>query len=88
MTCDAVQSLLHPYIDGELAPAQATAVAEHLASCDACSSDYQSLLTTVQTLREGLVQYQAPDVLRARIRGALRDAPHDSTVVASRLSWS
>jgi anti-sigma factor RsiW len=87
MTCDAMRPLLDPYVDGELAPERAAAVADHLSSCAACSSEYEGVLRTVQTLREGLVRHHAPDVLRARIRGALREAAATSVPAARRDRW-
>ena len=84
MTCDAVRPLLHPYVDGELTPERAELVADHLVSCPACSGEYASLLATVHSLREGLVRYQAPDVMRARILGALRETHRAAAPTARR----
>ena len=92
MNCPSTRELLSAYIDGELPPDQATEIAEHLASCAACSRDYEALLATVRTLREGLVQFRAPDLLRARVRTALREeqeaAASTPTVRrGSRVAW-
>lgn len=73
MSCAATRERLSAYVDGELPPDQAAEIAEHLSSCAACAREYEAVLKTVQTLREGLVRHHAPDVLRARIRAALRD---------------
>jgi anti-sigma factor RsiW len=88
MTCDDTRAMLDPHIDGELASDQAAAVADHLISCAACSAEYEALLRTVQTLREGLVRYHAPDVLRARIRGALRETPAAHLPAPRRDRWA
>ena len=85
MNCDQTRELLDAYVDGELPAAQAIAVAEHLATCAECSEAYEQLLTTVRTLREGLVKYRAPDLLRARVRSALREEQEErpATVTAA-----
>jgi anti-sigma factor RsiW len=92
MNCAPTRELLSAYIDGELPPDQATEIAEHLASCAACSRDYDAMVATVGTLREGLVQFRAPDLLRARVRTALREEqePAASTPTVrrgSRVAW-
>ena len=73
MNCAQTRELLNAYIDGELPPDEAMAVSEHLTTCAECSRIYEELLTTVRTLREGLTKYRAPDLLRARVRSALRE---------------
>jgi anti-sigma factor RsiW len=85
------------YVDGELPPQQAAAVAAHLATCFACSADYETMLETVRSLRGGLERYTAPDVLRARIRTAVAATPSESAqgslptmitpVAGRRASW-
>jgi anti-sigma factor RsiW len=71
MTCTQCQELLDAYIDGELPAAEAAAVREHLASCAECARDHAALAATSRRIGETLVKYQAPDVLKARIRVAL-----------------
>lgn len=68
---------LSAYVDGELPPAEATAVARHLTTCVHCSAEYQVMLDTVSLLRSELERYTAPDVLRARIRGAIAATPSE-----------
>jgi anti-sigma factor RsiW len=86
---------LSAYVDGELPPDQAAAVAEHLATCFSCSSEYETMLETVGILRTQLQPYAAPDVLRARIRTAIASTPsggaverHQSADVQSTRGWS
>lgn len=74
MTCAANRELLSAYVDGELAPDEAAAIAGHLTTCADCAREYEAALGTVRALREGLVRHRAPDVLRARIRASLREA--------------
>jgi len=66
---------LSAYVDGELSPADATSVARHLATCAHCAAEYQIMLDTVSLLRSELERFTAPDVLRARIRGAIATTP-------------
>jgi mycothiol system anti-sigma-R factor len=73
MSCAETRELLSAYVDGELPPDRAAEVADHLASCAACAREYESTLETVRALREGLVRHRAPDVLRARVRAAIRE---------------
>ncbi|HTK48542.1 MAG TPA: anti-sigma factor [Gemmatimonadaceae bacterium] len=73
MSCPITREALGAYVDGELAPDEAATVAEHLTTCADCARDYDAVLETVRTLREGLVRHRAPDVLRARVRAALRE---------------
>jgi anti-sigma factor RsiW len=90
MSCTANREILSAYVDGELPAPQALGLSEHLTSCTDCASEYESILKTVQTLRESLVRYRAPDVLRARVRAALREErrPQVSLVpTATRLPW-
>jgi anti-sigma factor RsiW len=82
MTCASVRDLLSAYVDGELPPEQAAEIAEHLTSCAACAADADAMLQTVRTLREGLVRHRAPDVLRARVRAAIRGEKAPVTIVA------
>jgi anti-sigma factor RsiW len=66
---------LSAYIDGELTSDRAREVAEHLTTCGQCSAEYETLLTTVAALRANLERYEAPDVLRARVRTAIAATP-------------
>ena len=90
MSCTATRELLSPYVDGELAPDEAAATAGHLATCADCAREYEATLETVRRLREGLVRYRAPDVLRARIRSAIREERLEATPARARrwrLPW-
>jgi len=71
MTCAQCRELLDAYIDGELPSEDTAAVREHIASCAECASEHASLVATSRRIGETLVKYQAPDVLKARIRVAL-----------------
>jgi anti-sigma factor RsiW len=78
MTTEHVREELSAYVDGELPPDRAMAVADHLTTCAECSSDYAAMLATVRTVRAEMVQLRAPDVLRARIRASLREESQET----------
>jgi anti-sigma factor RsiW len=71
MTCAQCQELLDAYIDGELPAADEAAVREHIAVCAECAREHATLAATSRRIGDSLVKYQAPDVLKARIRVAL-----------------
>jgi anti-sigma factor RsiW len=90
MTTGHVREDLSAYVDGELPPDRAMEIADHLTSCAECASDYAAMLATVRTVREEMVQLRAPDVLRARVRAALRDEPQEKVrrvAVAPKRGW-
>ena len=90
MTCATARDLASAYVDGELPPEQATELAVHLTSCRACAAEHEAMVTTVRTLHEGLVRFRAPDVLRARVRAAIRGDRAPDTRAARpvwRLPW-
>jgi anti-sigma factor RsiW len=86
---------LSAYIDGELTPDRAREVAEHLTTCAQCSTEYETLLATVAALRANLERYEAPDVLRARVRTAIAGTPsvaaegreHPKSAASGRRGW-
>ena len=71
MRCADYRELLSALVDGELPVDEAAEVHEHLATCAECAREHDALAMTSRTIREGLVRYPAPDVLKARIRGML-----------------
>ncbi len=93
MTCAQCRELLDAYIDGELPSEDMAVVREHIASCAECAREHALLVATSRRIGETLVKYQAPDVLKARIRVALAqpgplapDAPAARTIPARRLA--
>jgi anti-sigma factor RsiW len=74
LTCDECEELLGAYLDEELdAPARG-AVERHLRGCAACRSRDDRQRALGDALRQQLPTYAAPDLLRARITSAVRDA--------------
>ena len=75
--CQPTRATLSAYVDGELPPDDAAAIADHLTTCAHCSAEYQSVLDTVALTRSQLERFAAPDVLRARIRAAIATTPSE-----------
>jgi anti-sigma factor RsiW len=71
MDCTDIPDLIHPYVDGELEPALAAAVAAHLRQCPGCARLAQEQRALGQAIRTAAPRMPAPDHLRARIQDAL-----------------
>jgi mycothiol system anti-sigma-R factor len=76
MTCDEVKILLNAYVDGELDANQSAELDSHLVGCGSCARDLERLQEVRSAIREGMVYQEAPDVLRDRIRFAVRGAEY------------
>jgi Predicted transmembrane transcriptional regulator (anti-sigma factor) len=72
MNCDDVIPLLSPLHDGELAPEQLRAVAEHVASCPGCSQELDSI-RRLSDLVESTPTPEAPSTLVTRIESSLQE---------------
>lgn len=59
MNCREIQDLLTPYLLGDLDPAQAANVRDHLQTCALCQASVEDLQATLQLLREGLADTSA-----------------------------
>jgi anti-sigma factor RsiW len=90
MRCDHCRDSLDARIDNELPPDELREVDQHLATCASCAAAYVRLSETRRLLAENLMRYQAPDVLKARIRGALAEnveAPAVRAMPRSSPAW-
>lgn len=72
MTHPVFVEQLDAYLDGELAAPEATELEAHLRACSECAQMEQRRRTLGAALREHLPRYEAPDMLRARVRAELR----------------
>src|SRR4051812_2790454 len=77
MTCKECLENLGPYVDGELPSDEASRVEAHLRGCADCAAAHRQLVDTSSQLRAGLMRYEAPDVLKARIRASLSESGLD-----------
>jgi len=72
MHCDELESVLHPYLDGEFETPERLDVEAHLAGCRACAGTVHEEARFRESLRQTLfgedAARPAPDSLRSRIR--------------------
>jgi anti-sigma factor RsiW len=88
MKCADCVEVLTPFIDGELPADEAAEVREHLQSCAACTREHRRLSGVSSQLKGGLMRYQAPDVLKARIRASISGtSPAVAPVVTKPRGW-
>src|SRR5438045_1173434 len=73
MTCADCLESLGPFIDGELPGEEARLFNDHLRTCADCAAAHRRLLETSSRVKSALVRFEAPDVLKARIRASLAD---------------
>lgn len=72
MNCQELETLLHPYLDGELAPDQRADVERHLGDCADCRAhlkDFQALHAALQAPE---LRRRVSDTLRQRLNIALQ----------------
>ncbi len=74
IACHEVGELLSAYLDDELAPRRTAEVSAHLERCVDCRRDLARLRRTGDAIRQVLAPPATPDVLRARVRAAIREA--------------
>lgn len=77
MNCIETGQLLSAHMDGELEPALARAVEEHLAGCARCRGSADSLRALKQAVALACGTDAAPARLRNAVRSALRGPAHD-----------
>jgi len=101
LNCRELETLLHPYLDGELTPAQRADVDKHLEGCAGCSAQLKDLRALHAALQAPELRHGASDTLRQRLGKALqqettpKSSPHWGrwavaaavTVVAVSLGW-
>jgi mycothiol system anti-sigma-R factor len=89
MVCDQYRDALEARLDGELAAEEAREIDRHLATCPSCARQFATLAETRRVVSENAMRYTAPDVLKARIRGAVaRSAsPPVATGTGNKFRW-
>jgi anti-sigma factor RsiW len=87
MNIDTYRDALGARLDGELTPDEERDLDRHVATCDACARELATLTETHRLLSENLMRHRAPDVLKARIRGAIVEASAPRAVVRSTPAW-
>jgi anti-sigma factor RsiW len=94
-SCASIDSLVTPYIDGELGAAERERVAQHLGRCGACRSRVeaeQSVRELVQDRKSVLCHGRAPALLRSHCAAAARFStagtkPRGEETVVVRRAW-
>lgn len=71
MACDAWRGQLDPYLDGELAPGEASAVAAHLRICGECAADALVRLQMNRAVAQAGNRYQPNARFRSRVLGGI-----------------
>jgi anti-sigma factor RsiW len=74
MTCETARTLTHGYADGELDLERSLEIEGHIADCTTCNATLREIRLMRSALRSGVVSFNAPDVLRAKIRVDIGDA--------------
>ena len=72
ISCSAVASLAFEFLDGEMPPQQQVAVQGHMGRCPPCRQHLERERSFLDTLRASLAGERCPDVVRERIREAMR----------------
>ena len=89
MQCAECRERLDAYLDGELTPGESEMVRGHVEQCANCGREHAVLSATSRRLKDGLMYYEAPDMLRARIVSALsRPAKPADRVTSPWMRWS
>jgi anti-sigma factor (TIGR02949 family) len=87
--CADIDTLVHTYLDGELAAHDLEDLELHIAGCAACKARVDDELQFRAELRQKLAPPRAPDLLRARV-SALLDAEDRAASTAQRkrnIAW-
>ncbi|HXT16895.1 MAG TPA: anti-sigma factor [Gemmatimonadaceae bacterium] len=88
MRCDHCREALDAYLDDELTPDERRESEAHLATCAVCEREHASLVHLRTQVKEHLVRYAAPDVLKARLRADVaRLEAVSSAETSARLPW-
>jgi len=89
MQCEACLDALEARLDGELSADESREIDRHLAMCPSCAGRFATLAETRRLVSESAMRYNAPDVLKARIRGAVARsaAPPVATGSRNRFRW-
>lgn len=70
-SCEQARAWIHPYVDGEIAPADHLALEAHLLDCDACRAEYEDVRHVVDTLRGATPLYPVSASLPLKVKAIL-----------------
>jgi anti-sigma factor RsiW len=86
LICQAAQSLIHPYLDGELDLVRSLEIEAHLKDCQACARHHSELRSLHSAISNNALRFEPSAALRKRIGTAIRNEG-DRTNNGSRRSW-
>lgn len=72
MNCAEVKQMLNAYLDKELDVIETQRMAEHLAACAGCSTEYHALLQVADKIQSAKPRYETPVYLQQRLDKRLR----------------
>jgi anti-sigma factor RsiW len=72
MTCDELDNLLQPYVDGEFDLADGAEFEQHLIACEGCRRRVMHERLFRETIRSKVVDVRAPESLRLGIQAGIR----------------
>jgi len=75
MVCDSWIAQLDAYLDGELQPDEARAVAEHLRGCPACAAESVSRVQMKRAVQISGQRYVPDEAFRARVQKSIAPRP-------------
>lgn len=75
MACEAWTAKMDAYVDGELAPTEASALASHLRSCGACAADAVERVQMKRAIGSAGKRYMPGNELRSKIARAIAVKP-------------
>lgn len=87
--CSDIETLVHTYLDGELAEDDVCEFENHAAECAVCGERLRLEVEFRSDLRRKLAAPRAPDTLRARLGSALDEVDRAEALAQrdSRLGW-
>jgi anti-sigma factor RsiW len=86
LICQEVQTLIHPYLDGELDLVRSLEIEAHLKDCQTCARNLSELGSLRSVISNNALRFEPSAALRKRIGAAIRNEG-DRTNVSSRRSW-
>lgn len=87
MSCEETRLLLEACVDGELDTIRTLRVEEHMDTCPACRSCYESHKALHETIQLQAQYFEAPQYLQARVQNALRHAAGDQKTASTTPAW-
>lgn len=84
MRCEEVRARVTAYVDDELDPVEGAEVAAHLEACPECARLEAAERSVRSAVAEMGTYHRAPHALRARVLGALREAPAEPATARPR----